>query len=78
MTVYVFDRRRRFDPDQQLELSGGLNVAYPSSLEGAMRKAVSRAAVRPAGNDMQNFVAWWATAMWCGALVFLLATFHPY
>lgn len=43
-----------------------------------MRKAVSRAAVRSASKDMQNFVAWWSTAMWCGALVYLLATFHPY
>ena len=43
-----------------------------------MRQAVSRADARPAANETQDIVAWWATAMWCGALVFLLATFHPY
>lgn len=41
-----------------------------------MQKSISRAAVRPAAEDMQQFVSWWATAMWCAA-VYLLATFHP-
>jgi len=43
-----------------------------------MRKAISCAAARPAADEMQSFVAWWSTAMWCGALIYLLWTFQPY
>jgi hypothetical protein len=43
-----------------------------------MRKTISRAAARTAADDTQNFVAWWATAMWCGAAVYLVATFQPF
>jgi hypothetical protein len=43
-----------------------------------MRKAISQAAVRPATDDTQNFVSWWATAMWCAAALYLLATFQPF
>jgi len=42
-----------------------------------MRKAISQAAVRPATDDTQNFVSW-ATAMWCAAALYLLATFQPF
>jgi hypothetical protein len=49
-----------------------------SKLEGAMRQAVSRADAHPAADEMQNFVAWWATAMWCAAAAYLLATFQPF
>jgi len=70
-------RRARFDRDQQLEQFAALNVAI-QHLEGAMRKAISCAAARPAADEMQSFVAWWSTAMWCGALIYLLWTFQPY
>lgn len=41
-----------------------------------MRKPIAaRAIARRDDTDQQNFVAWWATAMWCAALVYLLATF---
>jgi hypothetical protein len=43
-----------------------------------MRKAVSRAAARPAADDTHTFVTWWSTAMWCAAVVYLLATFQPF
>ncbi|MGN6569909.1 MAG: hypothetical protein ACTHLO_00665 [Pseudolabrys sp.] len=43
-----------------------------------MRKSMSRAAVRPAADQMQEFVSWWATAMWCGAAAYLLTTFQPF
>lgn len=42
-----------------------------------MRKAVSRVDARSAADDMQAFVAWWSTAMWCAAAVYLLATVRP-
>ncbi|HEX2537193.1 MAG TPA: hypothetical protein VHL13_02820 [Pseudolabrys sp.] len=48
------------------------------NLEGAMRKTISRAAARPAADITQDFVSWWATAMWCGAAFYLLATFQPF
>lgn len=43
-----------------------------------MRKITSRAAARTAADDTEAFVSWWATAMWCGAAVYLLATFQPF
>jgi len=48
------------------------------NLEGAMRKTISRAAARPAADNTQDFVSWWATAMWCAAALYLLATFQPF
>jgi len=43
-----------------------------------MRKSISRAAVRPAADDVESFVSWWATAMWCAAAAYLLVTFQPF
>ena len=60
-----------------MELFAALYVSY-LKLEGAMRKAISHAAVLQAADDTQDFVSWWATAMWCAAAVFLLATFQPF
>jgi hypothetical protein len=74
----VIDRRGRFDPDQQLELSRASYVSRLTVLEGAMRKAVSRAAVRTAANDNTDVLAWWDVALWGAAVLFLLATFQPF
>jgi len=43
-----------------------------------MRKATSRAAVRPAENENADFLAWWDVALWGAAALLLLATFQPF
>lgn len=40
-----------------------------------MPKRASRAIARHTESDQQNFVAWWSTAMWILAVIYLFATF---
>ena len=43
-----------------------------------MKRVSARAIARRDMTEQQDFVAWWATAMWALAAVYLLATFAPY
>ena len=43
-----------------------------------MLKRASRAIVRRGVSDQQDFVAWWATAMWVLGAVYIFATFEIY